>query len=392
MANKQHVDSLLESNVLSWNEWRKQEPTIRPDLSGIDLANKDLGGADLSNADLRNVDLRKAYLFSADPTGTDFIGADLSEANLISALLVGAHGQGAHLQGAYLNEAYLGAANLRAADLSGAHLHEAHLRKASFSGADLRGADLSGADLRDTDFSGADLSRADLTGSRCVGTNLSHATLAGCLVYGIAAWNVNLEDTTQIDLRITSVEEEANVTVDNLEVAQFLYLMLHNQKVRTRLDTITSKVVLILGRFSKERKPVLNVLRNALREHDYVPVLFDFTGPESKTTTDTVSLLARMARFVIADLTDPSSVPYELKEIVPDAHMPVQPLLLAGTESYASMARDLWISREMLPVYYYTSPQELLRDLPEHVIASAEAKVKELQYVRATAITRSGLP
>jgi len=68
-----------------------------------------------------------------------------------------------------------------------------------------------------------------------------------------------------------------------------------------------SKVVLILGRFSEERKPILDALREALRARRYVPILFDFSGPESRDTTETVTLLARMARFVVADLTDPGS-------------------------------------------------------------------------------------
>jgi hypothetical protein len=37
--------------------------------------------------------------------------------------------------------------------------------------------------------------------------------------------------------------------------------MLHNQKVRDVIDTITSKAVLILGRFTDERKAVLDAPR-----------------------------------------------------------------------------------------------------------------------------------
>jgi hypothetical protein len=48
-------------------------------------------------------------------------------------------------------------------------------------------------------------------------------------------------------LVITGAGEHA-VTVDNIEVAQFIYLMLHNQKIRDVIDTITSKAVLILHR------------------------------------------------------------------------------------------------------------------------------------------------
>jgi hypothetical protein len=60
------------------------------------------------------------------------------------------------------------------------------------------------------------------------------------------------------------------------------YLLLHNQKIRDVIDTITSKVVLILGRFTPERKEVLDASRDELRKRDYLPVLFDFDKPELK--------------------------------------------------------------------------------------------------------------
>jgi hypothetical protein len=65
-----------------------------------------------------------------------------------------------------------------------------------------------------------------------------------------------LEGVKQRNLVITP-EHEPEITVDNIEVAQFIYLMLNNQKIREVIDTITSKAVLILGRFTEERKPVL---------------------------------------------------------------------------------------------------------------------------------------
>ena len=89
------------------------------------------------------------------------------------------------------------------------------------------------------------------------------------------------------------------------EVAQFVYLLLHNEKIRDVIDTITSKVVLILGRFSiPERKTLLNSLRDELRKRNYAPVVFDFEKPTNRTTDETITLLARMARFVIADISD----------------------------------------------------------------------------------------
>ena len=134
---------------------------------------------------------------------------------------------------------------------------------------------------------------------------------------------------TQKNLVITRWDEP-EITVDNIEVAQFIYLMLHNQKIRDVIDTITSKAVLILGRFTDERKKVLDALREELRKRDYLPILFDFGKARTRDTDETITLLARMARFVIADISDAKSVLQELRAIVPDLpSVPVQPIILA---------------------------------------------------------------
>ena len=135
------------------------------------------------------------------------------------------------------------------------------------SGADLIGADLRTATLWWADLSGADLHWANLEAAALVGTNLAGAVLTGCRIHGISAWRVKLsKDTKQQDLIITNVFEP-EVTVDNIEVAQFVYLLLHNEKIRDVIDTVTSKVVLILGRFTPERKAVLDAIREELRLH-----------------------------------------------------------------------------------------------------------------------------
>jgi hypothetical protein len=80
------------------------------------------------------------------------------------------------------------------------------------------------------------------------------------------------------------------------------------------------------------RKPVLEALRKELR-HKYLPILFDFEKPRSRNTDETITLLARMARFVIADISDAKSVLQELRAIVPDLpSVPVQPIILAMQE------------------------------------------------------------
>src|SRR5262249_23280941 len=154
----------------------------------------------------------------------------------------------------------LSGANLSRADLSG----KANLSEANLSEANLRRADLSGADLPSADLQAATLVEADLTG----------ADLTGCRIYGVSAWSLKLERTNQQNL-LTTGPGEPEITVDNIEVAQFIYLMLKNEKVRDVIDTITSKAVLILGRFTDERKAVLDALREELRNRNYLPILFD---------------------------------------------------------------------------------------------------------------------
>jgi hypothetical protein len=267
--------------------------------------------------------------------------------------------------------------NLSMMDLSGADFRRANLGCASLAQADLRGADLRGAELEGAVLGGAELVGANLQGATMVDADFTGADLTGCRIYGVSAWSLKLEGTTQKDLIITR-RDEPEITVDNIEVAQFIYLMLNNQKIRDVIDTITSKAVLILGRFTDERKAVLDALREELRKHNYLPILFDFEVPAGGNITETVTLLARMARFIVADLTDPSSIPQELQAIVPHLAKPVQPLLEGASRPYA-MFRDYRMYDWVLPVHRYEGLDPLLATLAEKVIAPAEEKVKDLR-------------
>jgi hypothetical protein len=100
-------------------------------------------------------------------------------------------------------------------------------------------------------------------------TGLTAADLTRCRIYGISAWDVKVsEGTKQLDLVITD-DREAEVTVDNIEVAQFVYLLLHNQKIRDVIDTVGRKSVLLLGRFTEGRIAVLERLREELRKRGH---------------------------------------------------------------------------------------------------------------------------
>ena len=292
----------------------------------------------------------------------DLGGWDLESASFVGAKFDGARLSGARFRGANFSNAYL-----KAVDLS-----DAYLEKARFTHADLRAADLSRADLRSADMVGA-----RLDGARLVGTLLGHADLSGCSVYGISAWNLVLDETRQSDLIITP-GGEPTITVDNIDLAQFLYLLLTSEKIREVIDTITSKAVLILGRFTPERQAVLAGIRDALRQRGYLPILFDFEGPSTRDLTETVSILAHMARFIIADITDAKSVAQELQAIVPHLpSVPVQPIMSREDREYGMFehfARYPWV----LSTYVYDNLDGLVAALDERVITPAEARLKEV--------------
>jgi uncharacterized protein YjbI with pentapeptide repeats len=408
VANDDHV-AQLKKGVIAWNAWHDENHTVRPDLRGANLSGVRLRGADLTRADFRGADLARAHL-----TGANFLRANLSAANLRGADL-----RGASLHLAELREANLFTADLRMADLTGAdftganfllaklgnanlsdaELHGANLSRADLSGANLSranfvranlletkltGAELRGASLLWANLSGAHLIKTDLggvnlEGAALVGTDLTGADLTGCRIYGISAWRVKLDGATQQQNLIITPEDEPEITVDNIEVAQFIDLLLHNQKIRHVIDTITSKVVLILGRFTDERKAVLDALREELRKRDYLPVLFDFEKPKNRTTDETITLLARVARFVIADLSDAKSVLQELRGIVPALpSVPIQPLILTPQDEPGML--DFYQDMSwFLKVHRYDNQEQLIADLGERVIRPAETKVQELR-------------
>jgi hypothetical protein len=352
MHDETQLKLLKVRGVEAWNQWRYEHPSVCPNFHEANLYGCDLAGANL----------RSAILFKADRSSAHLSGADLTEAELGGAILLNATLTGANLTRAGLNRAILRSANLTGAILAAANLREA----------ELSGADLSGADLR-----GADLCKATL-----VGTNLNDADLSGARTFGISAWNVDLTGVKQNALVITDDGEPA-VTVDNVEVAQFIYLLLRNPKIRDVLDTVARKVVMILGRFAPEQKAVLDRIRDDLRrDGHYVPVIFDFPASPERDFTETVTTLARLSRFVIADLTNFSSVPHEFASFVKEMAIPVQPVLHESSTAW-SMFGDYWKYDWVFEPYVYATDEDLLQSLRSELLGEIEAMREDLAARRA---------
>ena len=122
-TDSNHVET-LRRGPRSWNQWRAQNPSLTPNLTGIALS----------------VAERQMGPISGGPINFSF--ARLRHASLRFATLTGANLEMADLSDADLSDARLDAANLRGAELSGALLD-----RADFAGTRLGGANLAGASL-----------------------------------------------------------------------------------------------------------------------------------------------------------------------------------------------------------------------------------------------------
>ncbi len=356
MANEEQL-ALLRQGVTVWNRWRKEHDERYPDLSRADLRQVRLNRANFRGVDLRDTDLSEASL----------IGAHLSWANLTGASL-----SGARLRGAYLYGTTLTVTNLSRADLRHANLSSAKLMATDLSEVNLTNANLYSASLNRVNLSGADLSRANLTRTQLVRTNLTNATLTHCSVYGMALWNVQLEGALQENLIITP-DNEPTIAVDDLEMAQFVSLLLSHNKLHTNFNSVAERGVLLLGHFSGGGLEILQAVATKLRQERYLPIMFDLDRPDDRTHRGTLQTLAGLSRFIIADVSGPSVSP-ELYATVPHVKRPFVPICEVGKEPFA-MAVDLleypWVVRS--PVIF-TSLEELISLVSSKIIVPAEEK------------------
>lgn len=318
------------------------------DLTGVNFRGIDLSGACLSGTKLRKADLREANLTKAELVDADLSGADLRRSIM------------------------------RDVDLSEANLSEANLTQVDLARSTMRQANLREAILRE-----ANLAQADLQMCLLAKTDLRDANLSGCRVYGVSAWNLELDGSIQSDLIIT-LDDEKPITVDNIEVAQVLYMMLTNVKVRDFFGAMSKKGVLLLGRFTNTRVIVLDRLRDELRKRGFVPIVFNFDQPEVRDFTGTVKMLASLSHFIIADITNTRSTPFELQETVPEFEVPLIPIIEEGNEAFPMFA-DLWnkYRDRVLEPRRYRSVDGLVRALDDAIIKPALMRSAEMMTRKA---------
>jgi hypothetical protein len=245
------------------------------------------------------------------------------------------------------------------ADLSGLEIYRAfaegiHLRGTIFEGThfeegDFSRADFSGAKFRNTKFNKTILTGANFDGATFVNCNLNRVMLAGAsfavceitetVVYGIAAWDLNIPPGTKQSKLVFDKSYElysdivargtSPLEVDNIELAQLMYYLTDHKRMRQMLNLLNSKGVLLLGRFRDDGLAGLYKIRDRLKQRGYMGLIFDFDRPDGLDFLEVVVTMAGLSRFVIADLSGPN-VGRELGAI---ASAFARPILVIGGNS-----------------------------------------------------------
>ncbi len=406
MANKEHL-SILKQGIVAWNQWREKNTDIEPDLGRADLNRADLRGVRLNRVHLVGVNFRGATLIGANLAGAYLLGADLEGAKLNGADLIKARLNGARLSGADLRGARLNGVNLTGADLTGVNLSGATLRGADLSGVNLFGADLDGANLAEAKLKGADLIGTDLSGVNLIGadltganlneadlfganlkganlgranlveTNLIEANLTNCYVYGVSVWNIKGKPREQLNLVITP-SDEPTITVDDLEVAQLIYLLLNHTRLRTVVSSVTDRGVLILGHFNGAGLEVMQSIATKLREMKYIPITFNLDRSLDRDCAKAVQTLASLSRFVIVDVGG-TSIPQEFYSTIPNVKIPFVPIIERSKDIRplpSSLLEYPWV---VWPPLEFASKEELVEVMLSKIVVPAEEMHKERQ-------------
>ena len=335
MGNIRHLE-ILKAGKDEWNNWRTLNPAERPDFSSFNLDRLDLEGYNLGSSDFSEANLRDCNLNNSMLTWCIFIRTQLNNTTIINPSL----------------DEYSGNRRLLGVNLRWSSFAEANLQNVKMTGATLEAAQFHKCNLKGTDISDSE-------------------------VFGISAWgNVFDDSSKQTNLIITEGNQPV-ITIDDLEMAQFLYMLVNNSKMRNAIDTLATKVVLILGSFSNEDKPILDSIKSGLSISNFIPVMYDFDKPTSRNHTETVSTIAHLSKFIIADLTNQRSIPHELAILIPNLRsVPVIPLIRDEQKPYG-MFQDFENAPNVASIINYLSASPI-NDLIEEIKATANLKIIEL--------------
>lgn len=239
---------------------------------------------------------------------------------------------GMDLSGAQIHRAFAEGLNLRGARFVGAHFEEGDFSRADFSGATFRDTRFNKTILTDACFDGASFVNCNLNRVNLTRASFRVEEITETVVYGIAAWDLQVDERSKQSRLVVERTYElysdfiasgrVPLMVDDIELAQFVHYLANHKRVRSMIDVLTDRGVLLLGRFADGGLDLLYELRDALLARGYRPMIFDFARPDSLSMTETVVTMAALSKLIVVDLSGPS-VPWELGNALSQLPRPV---------------------------------------------------------------------
>ncbi len=390
MSKEEHV-LYVKNGSEWWNNWREQNPEIKPDFSNQKYSEYDnlfngIKGYNFSNSDFSNssaiVAFNECNLENAKFTEVWMRGAfnkcNLSFADFTKAEIYDSRFFDCKIENACFNEVMSVSSRVIKSIFKNTTFLNSDLSNMMFFDSEIIKSNLTNAVLLRGTFSSTNLNDSILVNSnlkecRFIDVNMENVDLSGSLVYGVSAWNIKTKDTVQNNLIITD-DNESTITVDNIKIAQFIYLLINNSELRDVIECLTTKVVLVLGRFLPKYKKTLNLIQNTLRDVNYLPIIYDFDKPTNRDTHETITTLARLAHFIIVDISSPRSVPQELCSIVEQIPSLIVQPIIRNDQSPWGMFDHIKQYPWVLPLYTYKNPEELIMNLKSDIIPLIESK------------------
>jgi hypothetical protein len=188
---------------------------------------------------------------------------------------------------------------------------------------------------------------------------------------------MRLEETLQTDLLLSDTDVlrlkvEPRLTVDHLEVAQFIHFFLRSPSIGRLVERLNSRFVLILGQFDGERAPVLEAIKEAVRQRTYSLVFLAVEPVQKPTFTPILSRLTRLARFILVDITNAQAILPELQRMVADLpSVPVQ-LLVQSQAEQDTLSEGVKEDTAVFTVHPYRHADEVTVLMQDTIIDLAE--------------------
>ena len=391
MNYEEHHELLKECiEAKSPDEWNEtfRPRHLSPILKGITIRDVKLEGFKFSGTVFQNAKIINVTFKSCKFSHSDFDIANIQNCKFIDSPIQNSTFRSAtiekvdfetssnksipRIQKCLFQLATIRETSFKNALCSGSNFSCKRMEHVSFQSATMKdcifaGVSMSYVDFTDADISGAIFKICDIRSSKFV----------SCIIVGTLFWDctrlISKYDNVQENLIL---KESPIISLNRIETAQFMS-MIEQERVDEIITEVTSKAVLILGRFSDPHKTILDALRIRLKELNWVPVIFDFEMTDTRDVTETITLLARLSKFIIADLTDAKSAQQEVAAIAPHIAVPIVPII-KGEEDVFSMFRDYWKYEWVLEEFRYDDLDHLLSNLQDQIISIAESKANEL--------------